>query len=422
MQSIQWQTLNKTSHISLLLYRGENRFFGGTFMNNPQRNNFNASLKNAFQAVAKDVSKLRKRDQTLKNQLLTLTEKLQKTVTRDEFFRIVRKFDEDLKETIDRDQLRSTEEQLKLAIKDMLELPERNIKKLAKEMDEIQDKSKKQEKSLNEELKTMSKETSDSIKDIKKESSNKLKEIKNEFTKTENLKREVREVSSLKKALLNLDDKYAPKKKMENAFDEIDEIYDLVEQIEKKALFEQDLELYKKEVQKRLKKFNERIKDAEDLEEELVRKTKDIYTVEKHVDDVRKEQAVLNNRLKLLDNTTQIDNVQLGLLKEINKLETKVSSQREIIKELNIKINDVIKTMNKESSVNIRRTTKKIETDTDRVVRKQKIKKLEKKVPQKQRTFWMKVVDWFTEEVEEEPIPSKKPKQNEKTEKNRRKK
>jgi uncharacterized coiled-coil protein SlyX len=392
-----------------------------------QQSNLNTSLKQAFQAVANDIGKLRRRDQALKEQLSILNDKLQNVVSRDEFFRIVRKFDDDLKEMIDRDYLRGVEDQLKMTMRDMLELPERDIKKITHELDEVQTRQKKHEKSLAEQLKAMSKESSQSLKDMQKDASSRIKEIKNEFAKTENLKREVREVSSLKKALLTIDDTYASKKKLETAFDEIDEIYDLVEQIEKKALFDKDLDSYKKEVQRRLKKFDERIKDAEDLEEELVRKTKDIYTVEKHVDDVRKEQAVLANRMKLLDASKQIDSVHLTLLKEINKLDTKIASQREIMKELNMKLNDVIKTMNKQQPVPLRKTTKKVEKDTDRVIRKQQIQKLEKRSPEKkQQTFWMKVVDWFTEEIDEpdekKPTVRKSNKSAKKTTKNGKKK
>ena len=143
----------------------------------------------------------------------------------------------------------------------------------------------------------------------------------------------------------------------------------------------------------------------------------------------------MQNRMKLLDNTAQIDKVQVELMKEINKFDTRLVRQNETMKELNNKLNDIIKLVNKESSVPVRKFSEKrivgnVQEESEDI--KTRVKKLDKKQsskyqgitnentestkpqetisqkPKKEKKGVLnKVVDWFTEEVEEDESENK---------------
>ena len=393
-------------------------------MNSVQFSNLNKSLKKAFAGVSKDMSKLRKRDQVLKDELVKLVDKVGKKVTKDEFYRIIRKIDDDMKETVHRDQLKGAEERIRAMAHEIIEVPQKKVDKINKRLD--------QEKEETSEAFNKSKEDK---KALEKQINDKIKDIKDEFARTENLKKEVKDVMNIKKSLLNLDERYAGKAKMDTAFEEIDEIYDLVEELENNALRKDDPESVKKDLQKTPGKFETRIKDAEDAEDELHRKTKDIYDAEKNIEQIRKDVSVMQNRMKLLDNTAQIDKVQVELMKEINKFDTRLVRQNETMKELNNKLNDIIKLVNKESSVPVRKFSEKrivgnVQEESEDI--KTRVKKLDKKQsskyqgitnentestkpqetisqkPKKEKKGVLnKVVDWFTEEVEEDESENK---------------
>lgn len=391
-------------------------------MNKAQFSSLNKSLKKSFSGVSNDITKLNKKNYLLNEELLKLHEKSNLKIAKDEFYRIIKKIDEDMKEFVHQDLIKSTEARIKQRAEELIEIPNNNIYKLDKKLDDVKKEIKKADK----------------------ENSTLVKEIRADFSKTENLKREVREVSKLKKSLLNQDNKYALKSKVDNCFEEIDEVYDLIEELEAKTINSVELEKFKKELTSKIKKFEGRIADAEDIEAELTKKIKDIYSVDKKVEVVKKEITNLKRQIKTVDNSAKIEKVNIELLKEVSTLDTRIIKQNEVIKNLNNKLNDVITLFNKQSTeqgsgFKLRKMYESKLTEEDEKVSKNiksKVKRAEaskssssktpqaktvksKPVPAKKlaktktddsilpegepkKSIWIKVLDWFTEEVDEE--------------------
>ena len=414
-------------------------------MNSVQLENLDKSLRKAFSSVARDVERLKGRDNIIREEVAKLADKLDGQVSKDDFYKIVQRIDETLKDSISSEDIKSIEDRILKSTQKIVETPTKKISSIEKDFKNLDDENKLFKKEIDEEIKS----------------------INEEFANTENLKKEVKEVSKIKKSLLNLDERYAQNKKLDTCFEEIDEIYDLVEGFEKRFTSYENLEKFKKEISEKLNKFEKRIRDAEDVENELIKKTKDIYSLEKNVEQLRKQQNVMEDNISNIDNKNEIEKlsisidkdfskrdlkinaqkeliqelknqskrfeksvfdaenkflntkseiseVNLALLKEISKLETRLARESEQRREMSDKLNDLIKLVNKESEIKTRKLSTKAANyyeDESREL-KNKINKLEKKISKnksiettnssiEQKTMWMKIVDWFTEDVDD---------------------
>ncbi len=381
-------------------------------MTTTQFTNLDRSLKQAFSAVSKDVNRLRKRDNLLREEIAKLSDHLSAYVSEDEFSKNIQRLDEAIRPLASGEDLALKAGQLKAEIEQEREIRQNDIVQITDKITSLLKKQKDTEKDIN----------------------SRIDSIRSEFKKTENLKHEVKEVREMKKALLNLDSMYASKKKLETSFEEIDEIYDLLEQLDKRSVKEDELNKFKKDVLSKVSKFDARIRDAEDAEDALARKVKDIYDVEKHVDAMDKtlmktdsrvaeleqlprrlaalerDAASIRGQMKKLDNSSQIEKTNLDLMREISKLDTRLTGQQESIKDINTKLNDVIKLFNKMSEVSVRKqpSPRSEKQESSRVQRK--TQRLEREGSGKQQPeqaeekkgLWTKILDWFTEEIDEE--------------------
>ena len=424
-----------------------------------QIENLDKSLRKAFSSVARDVERLRGRDNVIREELNKLADQLGNQVARDEFFKIVRRIDDDLKKSITPEELEALEDKMLKSIQKIAESPAKKVDKIQSEFKNLEENNKNFRKEIDEEFKV----------------------INDEFASTQDLKKEVKEVSKIKKSLLNLDERYAQNKKLDTCFDEIDEIYDIIENIESAFIKEKELDKFKKEITDKLQKFDKRVKVAEEIEEELVKKTKSLYDISKDIEGLKAKQKETKETISKLDNTKQIEEldtslrkdlgkldlrlngqketirelnksitkldkndtsmqdkifenktyiseVNLSILKEINKLDNKIIRQGEKTKEINDKLNDIIKIINKDNEIKLKKSSlssKNYYEDESKEL-KGKIKKLESQVSKQKKstdktksqpevkssgkTVWMKVVDWFTEEVDDEEMIESKTK------------
>ncbi len=390
---------------------------GGSIMNKGQLANLNASLKKAFSAVSSDISKLNKKNSKLHEELDTISRKVSSRITNDEFYKLIKHLEDELSEKVDRDLLKSSEEQIKLRAEEIISIPNKNIKIIESSIETLKA----------------------NIKTTDKKKEQELKKLQQEIKKSEQLKQEVKEVRNLKKYLLNLDKKFATKKKIETCFEEIDEVYDLIEELDTKSLRQTSLDSFKKEVNNKLKKFEKRVDDVEEIEEELHKKTKDIYSYEKKIESFKKEMIFLKQRIKVLENTPQIDykpqieKTNVSLLHEINKIDLKIINQNTYIKDIMQKMNELVKIVNNEIGQTIpikkmyesklseeEHQTKKIKAKIKRIEKKYNIEDLDVPTPNKnkrtsrnelpemplgepkKKSIWSRIADWFTEEIDED--------------------
>ncbi len=418
-----------------------------------QIENLDKSLRKAFSAVARDVERLRGRDNIIREELVKLSDQLGNQVARDEFFKIIRRIDDELKKSITPEELEALEDKMLKSIQKIADSPMKKADKVQSEFKLLKEENNSFRKEIDEEFKI----------------------INDEFASTQDLKKEVKEVSKIKKSLLNLDDRYAQTKKLDVCFDEIDEIYDVIENLESSFIKNKELEKFKKEISNKLQKFDRRVKAAEDIEEELVKKTKSLYDISKDIDKLKQKHKEAEYEISKLDKTKQIEDlktslkkdldkldlrltgqkeatrdsnktisrleknqnslqeksieskthiseVNLALLKEINRLENKITKQSDKTKEINDKLNDIIKIINKDKEVKMKKSSfgpknyyedeskelrKKITTLESQVSKNKKSTKASSKeteVKNSGKTVWMKVVDWFTEEVDDENL------------------
>lgn len=376
-------------------------------MNKKQFANFHATLKTSFQAVKDDISKLKRRDNSLREDIEEIKKLLPTTLNRDEFFEYVRKMDDQMSKAIDLDTLTKTQDKLSQDI-------HTSNSELNADLKELRTVHEKQHKDV----------------------MAKIEDIKSEMRKTEDLKREVREVRGFKKQVQDLEKTFAKKKLVDECFEEQDEIYDLIEELETRIIKKKDIEAYQKLVDDKLRKFRDQMNDSELVAEKLNKKLGDISDSER---ELRKLSDTLE---KVSSRVDKIDKAE-----EIRNLNTKFKEQNKIMQTFEKKLNELVDVTNAERESAIARLAEtplytKEELEEPKV---EKIKKPEVRVPEpvifrakkeaiaketpkieepeegeERRGFFGRIVDWFFEEVpEEEELEEEKkaePKKEAKTE------
>ncbi len=368
-------------------------------MSTERISDLNKSLKSAFSSVAKDINRLRKRDNVLKEQLQEMKKKLESSAQKDQVETVSRRIEEGLKDVAYKDDVKATETRIRSIVDEALSIPDGRAKNLEESI-----------RSVEEEIDTVEA-------GLKKN----IKALKQELSKSEKVKKELKELDQLKKKVSSMEEKYPSKKSVDEIRNEMDEIYQLVETLEQTNASKDDMQKFSSKVTSKLKKFEEKLKDIEDTEEELTRKTKDIYEMEKSLDETRKEMDSLSDSIKKIKNSKAVDDVKSSLSKEISKLDVRMTRQNESIRGINDKMNDIIKALNKEKEISIKQ-------NIDKNLYEDAQEKLEKKRPgrpkkgssresaskpekskespsgpsEDKKSLWKRMVDWLTEEVDEE--------------------
>jgi hypothetical protein len=369
-------------------------------MNKNNFSNLHSSLKSSFQAVGDDVKKLRKRDVILKQEIDEIKKHIPSITTRDEFFNYVKKVDEQIEKAVDVDLLTKTHNELSTSISD-------TKKELNNDIIGIKDR-----------LTTYENDFKETIEHAKNEFSSKVDELKSELKKTENLKKEVKEVRNFKKELSELEKTYAKKKLVDDCFDEQDEIYELIENLEERMLRKKDVENFQKIVEDKLMKFNDQMKEVEDVSEKLNKKLKEIYEYEISLNKISETVDKVVSKLEKVSNDDKI--------KELHLMH---NDSKQAMKSFEVKLNEVIDWTNNENEKAISKLVgstyyaeesnvedlevEKIKTPQIVLTQpKSPTKKVDFKVTKdssyktdessENKSFFRKIIDWFFEEVDDD--------------------
>ena len=288
-------------------------------MNKKQITNLHSTLKSSFKAVSDDITKLKKRDSALRTEIDDLKKIAPNTVSRDEFFEYIKKVDDQMNRAIDIDSLTKTEETLSRSISDVTKKFDSDVSELSSNVQSNKDEIVKRMDSMEKEFKKM------------------FESIKSDMKKTEDLKKEVKEVRSFKKQVEDLERTFAKKKELDECFSEQDEIYDLIEDLESKILKKKDVEAFQKLVDDKLMKFKSQVNDVETVSEKLNAKMKDL-------DDYDRNISSLNDfSEKMTEKVAKIDKAEA-----IARLALKLKENAEVMKSFETKLNELVEIINKE--------------------------------------------------------------------------
>ncbi|MFP4117348.1 MAG: hypothetical protein ACLFTR_00330 [Candidatus Woesearchaeota archaeon] len=354
----------------------------------------NRSLKQAFSDVARDMNKLRDRDEKLRNEIAKIAKELNQKIEHGDLDALADRLDKSMQNVATKNELKKSETEIRSVIEKATSIPDSRAKK-------IEDSVKSMDDDLNQ---------------LESDIETRLKELKSKISEIDELKKELKEMDGLKKSLEDMKKQFATTKSVENNQHDIEEIYQIMDAMESSFANKDEIERVRKDVQKRLKRFEEKIKDTEDTEEELARKTKDIYDIEKGVDNVKKDLTEVKAGMKHLDNSDEIDKTNKALMKEIGKIDSRITRQSDSIRRVNNKLNSLIKAIEKNTKFPGMKTSS-LEKIRKKPISKSNEKSYDEPLSDKTPSIWSKIVDWFTEEVEEEPSQkeSKTSKASEKT-------
>ena len=347
----------------------------------------NKSLKQAFSDVARDMIKLKDRDERLREEISKIARELNYKIDQSEIDNLSKKITKSLENVATKNELKKSETEIKAIIEKAISIPDSRATKIENS------------------VATMDNDLNQMEADVEQ----RLKEIKNEFSRVEVLEKGIKEIDTVKKSINEVDKKFADIKTVQNNQHDIEEIYQILDAMESTFVNKDEIERVRKDVQKRLKRFEEKIKDTEDTEEELARKTKDIYEIERNVQITRKEMIELRHTMKSLDNTEDIQKSERLTKKEIDRIDARLDRHTDSIRGLHNKINSLIKVIENSSKFPAVEISS-LEKIRKEPISKKKTAKVSKSyqdeedfLPRKKnKSLWIKIADWFTEEVEEE--------------------
>jgi hypothetical protein len=373
-------------------------------MNKKQMSSLHSSLKESFKAVKDDITKLKKRDVVLKDEISETKKHIPNLVTRDDFFGYVKKIDEQMEKAVGVESLKKAEE------------------KLSQEISLLRTGFNSDLTGLKDRMDTSDSKFSADLDSMKKDFNAKIEDLKSELKKTDDLKKEVREVRSFKKQVADLEKTYAKKKQLDECFEEQDEIYDLIEELEEKVLKKKDVEAYQKLVDDKLRKYRDQMDEVERIADKFNLKLKEI-------DDSERQIKLLTETMeKVSSNVQKIDKSD-----KIKSLELNVKDGKNAIRAFEKKVNEVISIVNEDREQEISKMTadsfyQEAEVEEIEATEKIEFPKADVKVPEpkifkakketvketlvvpevsedseeERKGFFGRIVDWFFEEVPED--------------------
>ncbi|MFP4111612.1 MAG: hypothetical protein ACLFUO_01295 [Candidatus Woesearchaeota archaeon] len=372
-------------------------------MNTRQFANLHSTLKSSFGAVRDDITKLKKRDGTLKQELAEIRRNIANSVTRDEFFTYVKNLDEQIERSVDVATLNKTEAKI---VQDF----NTNFSSLNEDVTGLKDR-----------FDTYHNEFNSRVESLEKDFSKQLDDIRSEMKKTEDLKKEVKEVKSFKKQVSDLEKTFAKKKSLDEAFQEQDEIYDLIEELENRVLKKKDIESYQKLVDDKLKKFRDQMNEVEIVAENLNRKLKDLDDYERDIRKLGDSFSKISMQMDKLDPSDKVASIGIQLKENrsvLNAFEKKLNEVVDITNEANesqvermvsdefYKEGD-IEELDYEEPEPVKSDSIVLKSTQRRSSDKEEIRPLSDLLvrdeePKERKGFFARIMNWFFEEVPED--------------------